>query len=603
MNIRLKDDSGSVKARILALATVVTVSGVAAFVPFAAVADHTTAHTIEQLSVQIAALQAQLVALSGAPATPAAGGAAKCAFTRALSRGVRGDDVKCLQMYLNSAGYIVAASGPGSPGNETTYYGGLTVAAVAKWQAAMGVSPAVGYFGAISRAKYDATVAAAPAAPAAPGAPAVPGAPVVAVPVGSGLTVTAAVDQPPAALAPADAARVPFTKVIFTASADGDVTVNALTIERQGVGSDSGLASVVLLDEDGFQLGLSKTLNSVHQANLNEAFVVKAGTSRTMTLAGNRAGSGTSVAGEIVKLGLVAVDAGTSKVNAAYPIVGNGMTMNTTLTIGSITNQPGAYKTVATTTEDIGKKEFVFTSIRVTAGSQEKVYVEGIRWNQVGSIGGSDIENVMTTAQVVGGDKKDYAAVRSSDGKYYTSKFGSPGILLDKGQSIEIYVKGDIAGGSDRTIKFNLFRTSDLAVKGETYGFGITPPTSGTGFSSTNPWYFASQVTVGKGSLNIENSTTVAAQNVAINLSEQPFGAFLAEARGEAISVAQMVFNLGIDDNGAANMNAADVTNITIYDSTGILVAGPKDGVAAGTVTFSVTITFPIGRYVYILMA
>src|SRR3989338_8971115 len=385
MHIRLKREGGGLRAKVIALATAVTISGVAAFVPLAAVADHTTAHTIEQLTAQIVALQAQLGSLSGTPATPAAGSSAsKCAFTRNLSQGVRGDDVMCLQKYLNSSGHQVAASGAGSPGNETMSFGGLTKAAVMKWQAGNGVSPAAGYFGTLSRAKYDSMIASAPTTPtiAAP----TPGTPTAPTPVGSGLTVTAAVDQPPSALAPASAARVPFTKVIFTAAPDGDVTVSSLTAERQGQGSDSGLSEVLLLDENGVQYGLAKTLNSLHQTNLNEAFVVKAGTSRTMTLAANRAGSGTSVAGEIIKLALVSVDAGTSKVTLSSPVVGNGMTMNTTLTIGTVTNQTGSYKSVATTTEDIGKKAFIFTSVRVTAASQEKVYVDSIRWNQVGSI-------------------------------------------------------------------------------------------------------------------------------------------------------------------------------------------------------------------------
>ena len=476
------------------------------------------------------------MALAGVPAAPAAGATAKCAFTRSLTVGARGDDVMCLQQYLNSAGYQIAASGPGSPGNETTYFGSLTKAAVAKWQAAMGVSPAVGYFGPISRAKYDSVVAAAPAAPAAaPAAPAAPGAP---TPVGSGLTVTAAVDQPVAALAPADAARVGFTKVVFTASPDGDVTVNALTVERQGPGQDSRLSEVLVLDENDQQYGLAKTLNSIHQTNLSESFVVKAGTSRTMTLAANRAASSEGGGGEIIKLALVAVDAGTSKVNANYPIVGNGMTINTTLTIGALSNfQTGAYKTVATTTEDIGKKDFVFTSIRFTVGSQEKGYVEGIRWNQVGSVGAADVTNVKTIVEVVGGgaDKQTFDAVRSNDGKYYSSYFGKPGIIVDKGQAIELYLQGEVISGSNRTIKFDLYRRSDLAVRGETYGFGITPPapsgTPSSGFTTSNPWYFASQVTVGKGSITVENSpSAVPSQNVPLNLASLALGAFTADA-------------------------------------------------------------------------
>ena len=616
MTHKLKGEGYGIKQKIAAVAITVTISGAAIVMPFAALAD-TTSDTIVQLQAQIASLTAQLNALAGTPATPAAPAAStsvstasmsKCTFTRPLKVGSKGDDVMCLQETLNAEGYQIAASGPGSPGNETTYFGGLTRAAVAKWQAATGVSPAVGYFGPLSQAKYNSMVAVMTPAPAPAPAPApvlggqAPApAPVAVGPAGSGVTVTAAVDQPAAALAPFNAARVPFTKVVFTASPDGDVTVNSLTVQRQGPGKNSRLSDVLLLDENMLQLGLAKTLNSLDQANLNEAFVVKAGTSRTMTLAANRAAEGEGGGGEIIKLALVAVDAGTSKVTLSSPLVGNGMTINTTLSIGAVTNQTGAYKTVATTTEEIGKKAFVFTSVRVSATSAEKVYVDGIRWNQVGSVGSSDLANVMTTLEVVGGEKKDYAAVVSTDGKYYTSRFDPP-ILLDKGGSAEIFLKADIMGGSDRTIKFNIYRRSDLMVRGETYGFGITPPASGTGFTSTNPWYFASQITVGKGSINIENSTSVTAQNVASNLSGQPLGAFTADVRGEAVSVGTIIFNISVG-GGTAAATGDDLTQVSIYDPNGKIVAGPVDGVAAHTLTFTDTVTFPVGKNVYTLKA
>ena len=112
------------------------------------------AQTVTELQAQIAALQAQLVTLQAQLVTLGGGAAAGCSFTQNLYLGVTGNDVKCLQQYLNSTTNKVANSGVGSPGNETMYYGSRTQAAVAAWQSANGVSPAVGYFGPISRAKY-----------------------------------------------------------------------------------------------------------------------------------------------------------------------------------------------------------------------------------------------------------------------------------------------------------------------------------------------------------------------------------------------------------------------------------------------------------------
>lgn len=56
-------------------------------------------------------------------------------FSRTLRRGSTGDDVKSLQKLLNTHGILVAASGVGSPGNETNYFGSLTEKAVQKFQA------------------------------------------------------------------------------------------------------------------------------------------------------------------------------------------------------------------------------------------------------------------------------------------------------------------------------------------------------------------------------------------------------------------------------------------------------------------------------------
>lgn len=73
-------------------------------------------------------------------------------FSRSLTTGQKGGDVKTLQQYLNTKGYTISATGAGSPGNETTTFGGLTRSALARFQAAHNISPAVGFFGPITRA-------------------------------------------------------------------------------------------------------------------------------------------------------------------------------------------------------------------------------------------------------------------------------------------------------------------------------------------------------------------------------------------------------------------------------------------------------------------
>jgi hypothetical protein len=86
-----------------------------------------------------------------APMSTAASSSAR-AFTRNLQLHDSGADVHALQEYLNGAAFTLAASGPGSPGNESDYFGLATYQALVLFQAARGISPASGYFGPLTRA-------------------------------------------------------------------------------------------------------------------------------------------------------------------------------------------------------------------------------------------------------------------------------------------------------------------------------------------------------------------------------------------------------------------------------------------------------------------
>lgn len=82
--------------------------------------------------------------------------AAGCKFDRDLDSGVSdGDDILCLQKYLNQNGFLISSSGAGSKGKETNQFKTLTKEAVIKWQKDNKLSPSSGIFGPKSRAKYE----------------------------------------------------------------------------------------------------------------------------------------------------------------------------------------------------------------------------------------------------------------------------------------------------------------------------------------------------------------------------------------------------------------------------------------------------------------
>lgn len=80
-------------------------------------------------------------------------------FTGGLGKGVSNADIKRLQQLLNTdPDTRLAASGVGSPGEETDYFGSLTERAVEKFQMKHGVvsssaDPGYGYVGPKTRAK------------------------------------------------------------------------------------------------------------------------------------------------------------------------------------------------------------------------------------------------------------------------------------------------------------------------------------------------------------------------------------------------------------------------------------------------------------------
>ncbi|OHA79192.1 MAG: hypothetical protein A2658_02435 [Candidatus Yonathbacteria bacterium RIFCSPHIGHO2_01_FULL_44_19] len=64
--------------------------------------------------------------------------------------------MKKLQQLLNTdIATRISATGAGSPGNETTYFGAATRAAVIKYQKKYNISPASGYVGPLTRGKLE----------------------------------------------------------------------------------------------------------------------------------------------------------------------------------------------------------------------------------------------------------------------------------------------------------------------------------------------------------------------------------------------------------------------------------------------------------------
>ncbi|MFH0873371.1 MAG: hypothetical protein V1846_00820, partial [Candidatus Komeilibacteria bacterium] len=373
-----------------------------------------------------------------------------------------------------------------------------------------------------------------------------------------------------------------------------DVTITAITAQRTSLASDSSLSSVALIDNaTNLQVGLNQTLNADHQITVRETLTIPANTTKYYTLAANMPTTLDSYAGQIAALALVSVET-TATISGVLPITGNGQTINATLSIGTFAGLAGSLSSATSTAKEVGTTAYNFSGVKLTAGSVEDITIYSIRFNQSGSAAASDLANI-----TVSDGTTSYATVVSSDGKYYTASFGTAGLTIAKGLSKEFTIKGDIISGSARTIKFDIYRSTDMVVKGNIYGYYLTLDTPNTTFpfnTGTNPVYMGNTATVSSGTLRVDKSSTGApAANITIGATGQLLGSFDFVVAGEAVNVASMVLAIAT----TTVTNKGTLTNITLSKADGTIIAGPVDPTwsAASTfiATFSGTVSFPVG--------
>lgn len=179
--------------------------------------------------------------------------------------------------------------------------------------------------------------------------------------------------QPTPTLAFQNAQNVPFTKISLSAG-NSDVTVSGIDIQRTGVANDAVFSGVVLLDENGQQIGVIKTLDSVHRATIGDIFIIKTGQSRTLTVAGNMASNLASYAGQVAYLSITGIRT-TATVTGTFPITGAGHIINFSYAIGSFSvsldpSSPSA-KTVAAGSTNVTATVLKFSAVNESVALQQ----------------------------------------------------------------------------------------------------------------------------------------------------------------------------------------------------------------------------------------
>ena len=563
---------------------------------------------IDDLLAQLATLQTELAELTGEPTTTIVG-CTITSFDRNLSQGMTGDDVKCLQIVLNTdADTKLAESGAGSPDNETTYFGPITKAGVIKFQekyadevlASWGLTSGTGYIGSTSRAKLNSILAA--------------GEPIVecetdadcsegyvcedevcveeeaVIPVeGSDLRVDLAADTPESATI-ADNANAYFTKFTLTAG-DDDVSITKIYVTRSGLTANSDLENVKIYDMDGVYYGSIGSFNVASQARLyfTPKLVIEAGESESYYI---RAGFiDGATAGKSATLGIASaadVICDAEEVTGDFPVNGNPMSV-VTLTIGSAVFVESP--TTIDSKPDVGDVDVIVNNFTLTAGATEGITLESLTVLETGTAGLSDVENIELYSVT---DSKSLGTVEnwSSEGK---ASWSDLNISIAKGEKHRFKIMVDIVDGAGLTVNADYEDGSDVlaSVKGNIYGFYVTPSDAGTGKGSNDQ-------TINSGTLNVSKSaSTPATGNIAAG-DDQALVTFDFTATGEEIRVTALTLDFDL-----SGMTYDEVTLVKILDEDGTIVCGPNDVATSAEAYINFTDTFivPVGTHQYTVKA
>jgi hypothetical protein len=412
------------------------------------------------------------------------------------------------------------------------------------------------------------------------------------------LAVALASDTPAAASVPKSAADVSFTKVNLTAGSS-DVSVTGLKVTRTGLGIDSNLSSVKLY-VDGVQRGTSQSLGSTHMATFTlttNPISVPANSTVAVVIGANIAAA-TAYDQHVLGIANAADITTTATVTGSFPVNGNTMSL-ANVTIGTATLYNGALHPSSDTGVDPDDEDVRFTQLKMTAGSTEGLVISQITAVKNGTAANTDVKNIELYNDTAGATVATVAAL-NGDGR---AVFKDLNITIAKGGNLELSVRADMNGGSGRTIAFDLHDGTSytIMVKGATYNVGITP--------SRNNFCAAAGTcqtqTINQGYLNVSKSaSTPATGKIAVGGTQVPLASFDFVAAGENVNVTSSQLTIV---TGAA-MAASEVTNVTLYDSAGNVVAGPQDGTDTDngddqTLTFTDAFTVPMGTNTYTVKA
>lgn len=521
--------------------------------------------TITQSSTRLAALTLGVaaivaVAFGAALATPAhaANICPGTAWNVNLKIGSTGSDVMKLQQFLNMASDTqVAASGIGSAGMESSYYGALTGAAVAKFQlkyrtqilAPLGLTTPTTNFFASSRAQAYSLCAGGTVTPPGTTYPPV---------TGNGLKVMLSTDSPNNVALVQGQAAGDLAHYTFSNPTSAPVMVTSLAFKRIGTSNDTTLVNVYLFNGAVRITDSAGVSNSAFNFNNPSGlFTIPAGGTYTVAV---RADILTGTSGQQLGAQLVSVASnGTLDSSVVFPI----SSYLQTISAATLSTVDFNTTTLPSASAVDAQADYTVWQNTVTVGTRS-VLLKSFALRNIGSVQTNDIRNfrLYVDGTMVG------TAVASMDANsMITFDLSANPVLMPTGGRV-IKVLADIVGGASRTFSLSLRYPSDAIMVDTNLNQPILPTANGSTFSART----ATTATINSISSSVPSVTRAASSptsNVSVGATTVKWATFNILPSSEDIKVDN--FNIK-----AVTSNAAGLQNGQVFLN-GVQVGSTKN--------------------------
>ncbi len=412
------------------------------------------------------------------------------------------------------------------------------------------------------------------------------------VAVGSGLSVALASDTPAAATIIADSSNsgddgaqafVPFVKVALTAGNDGQVKVTGLNFKREGISSDSDISAVYLYEGDnlGDNLLAASTSFSSGVVTFNDPnglVTIPAGQTKYVMLRGDIAddvSSGKTIKFSLVSASDVTTDGAT--VSGSFPQNGNVMSTAVTSDLGSVTVanvSPSSSSTVDPDTTDFELWRFSL------AAADQDMELRYLKISMTGSAGTSDLENF--SLEVAGTELGSVESMNSNDEIVFD--LSDNPYEIEKGQTKNVSLYGDVVGGSNRTIHFQIQEMYHANVFDTEYNV-YTKLNKADSWSIVESNTSGTNTTINAGSLTISKSSNSPTNNIASGATGVVMARFDFKATGEDIRVNSLIVDTTTSvDEGKVYFDGSQIGSTTDITT------------SAATFSFGTSMVIPAGE-------